>query len=501
MNPAEYLSMLAMIIALSVLGASRRQATLAWPEAAWATLVSGGAGLLLYQQHLMALSVAIAGVGLLMPALVFNLARRWAGQGHFARAARLGRVLAAVRRDPQMDRWIGLWQALAEFYGGDAVGVERLRAQLSASTDASALVVLDVLTVLTRDWERARFSPALDAQSRALCEMGEVQQGISTIGPLLMGRPSLRRLRTTRGVLLAPLAFAGRVQVVDALTRLMRLRPVMREIWRATALAAAGRADEARALLDRAERRSPAPVVRAAIVARRARLPGAVALSPAVQDILKTAETEILAGLRLQLRAPWRDWATLALLGVIGWFFWRQVQAGSGSSPQVAWLLGALEGGRWPQEPWRLLTYGALHIGVMHLTVNCLAIAALAPIISDAVGRVAMLLIFVASVAGGGIAVIVFGGVGITVGASGGAMGLLGSLVTILWMHPGVATTLTGKAGARFGLSVIAFQTVFDIVMPEISFASHGGGALAGAAVTAGIILLMKAMVWRPRSA
>ena len=500
MNPAEYLSMFAVIIALSVLGASRRQATLAWPEAAWATLISGGAGLLLYQPHLMALSVAIAAVGLLMPAIVFNIVRRWAGQGQFARAARLGRVLAAVRRDRQMDRWIALWQALATFYAGDSAEVDQLRQKLAAQTDASALVVLDMLTVLTRDWERARYSPALDAQSRALCELGDVQQGVETIGPLLMGRPSMRRLRTMRGVLLAPLAFAGRVQVVDALTRLMRLRPAMREIWRATALAAAGETLEARKLLDVAERRSSAPAVHAAIAARRAHLPDPTQLSPAAQDILKTAEIEVRAGLRMQFRAPWRDWATLALLGVIGWFFWRQVQAGSGSSPQVAWMLGALEGGRWPVETWRLLSYGALHIGLMHLVVNCLAIAALGPIVSDALGRVAMLVVFMAAVVGGGLAVVVFGGVGITVGASGGAMGLLGSLVTILWMHPGVATTMTGKAGARFGVSVIAFQTVFDIAMPEISFASHGGGALAGAAVTAGIILLMKATVWRPRS-
>lgn len=500
MNPAEYLSILAVIIAVSVLGASRRQATLAWPEAAWAALISGGAGLLLYQPHLMALSVAIAGVGLVLPALVFNVVRRWAGQGYYGRAARVGRVLAAVRRDRQMDRWIALWQALSTFYAGDPAQIDALRQRLTASTDASALVVLDVLTVLTRDWARARYAPALDAQSRALCELGEVQRGVETIGPLLMGRPSLRRLRTTRGVLLAPLAFAGRVQVVDALTRLMRLRPAMREIWRATALAAAGQPDDARALLDVAERRATAPALHAAIVARRERLPTPVTLSPVAEGILKAAEIEVRAGLRLQLRAPWRDWATLAILGVIGWFFWRQVQAGSGSSPQIAWLLGALEGGRWPLEPWRLLTYGALHIGVMHLAVNSLAIAALGPIISDALGRVSMLLVFAGSVLGGGLAVVAFGGVGITVGASGGAMGLLGSLVTILWMHPGVATTLTGKAGARFGLSVIAFQTVFDIAMPEISFASHGGGALAGAAVTAAIIAVLKATVWRRRS-
>ena len=163
-------------------------------------------------------------------------------------------------------------------------------------------------------------------------------------------------------------------------------------------------------------------------------------------------------------------------------------------------MLGALEGGYWPTEPSRLLTYGALHIGVMHLTVNALAIAALAPIISDALGRFMMLVVFLGAVLGGGLAVTLLGGAGITVGASGGAMGLLGSLVAILWLHPGVATTLTGKAGARFGLSVILFQTVFDIAMPEISFASHGGGVLAGAAITAAFIGIMRATVWARRS-
>lgn len=504
MNPAEYLALLAMIVAMAVLGAARRQSTLAWPQAAWAVLIVGGAGLFApvhpdIQQQLLALSVAIGAAGLLAPALAFSWARRLAGRGEFLRAARIARYVAAVRRTPQMDRWVALWDALGAWHADDPAPVESLRRHLAARGDPSALMILDGIAVATRDWQRARHSSALDAQSRALCELGRIDAGIEAIGPLLMGTLSWNRLRRIRGTLLAPLAFAGRVEAIDGLARLMRLSRPIHAVWRATAQAASGDPDAARVTLDAAARLSASPAVKTAIAHRREALPTPATLGRSACAILKTAETEIRAGLRLRPQAPWRDWATLLICGVIGWMFWRQVQLGSGSDPYIALQLGALMGGQWPNEPLRLLTYGTLHIGVMHLTVNLLAIVTLAPIISAALGRLGGLAVFVAGVLGGALAVVAFGAPGITVGASGGAMGLLGGLVAILWAHPGIASTATGRAGARFGLGVIVFQSVFDLLMPEISFASHGGGALGGAVAAFATISLLRATAWRTR--
>lgn len=504
MNPAEYLALLAMFVAMTVLGASRRQTTLGWPPAAWAVLICGGAGLFAsqigmpaFEQRLLALSVAIAGAGLLAPALAFAWARRQAGRGAFARAARVGRIIAAVRGSLQLHRWVELWAALGAHHAGDPAPADDLRRRLAADGDPSALMVLDGLALGTRDWQRARHSTAIDAQSRALCELGEVDAGVEAVGPLLMGRPNWNRLRRTRGMLLAPLAFAGRVDSIDALARLMRLPRAVHGIWRATAEAAAGDPDAARRTLDAAERSARTPAVASGIAARRANLPGPATLGPSAQGILQTAETEIRAGLRLRPHAPWRDWATVLIVGVIGWTFWRQIQAGSGDDPLIALQLGALQGGQWPADPLRLLTYGTLHIGWTHLLVNLLAIATLGPVISAALGRVGTLAVFTAGVVVGAIGVVLFGSPGITVGASGGAMGLLGGLVAILWLHPGIARSLTGRAGARFGLSVIVFQSVFDIAMPEISFASHGGGALGGALAAAAAISLLRVTAWR----
>lgn len=497
MNPAEYLAMLAMFVAMSVLGAARRQSTLAWPQAAWAVLACGGGGLLLPDQRLLALSVAIAGAGLMAPALAFSWARREAGRGAFARAARLGWIIAAVRRSPQMDRWAALWEALAAHHAGDDGPMEALRQHLAARGDPAALMILDGLALATRDWARARHSTAIDVQSRALCELGQVDAGVEAIGPLLLGRPSWGRIRRTRSTLLAPLAFAGRIDAVEDLARLLRLSRPIHLIWRATAQAAAGDPEAARGTLDRAAKLKASAAVKAGIAARRAHLPAPPVLGPSAEAILRTAEIELRAGLRLRPQAPWRDWATLAICGVIGWTFWRQVQAGSGSDPWIALQLGALTGGVWPAEPSRLLLYGTLHIGVMHLAVNCAAIAVLTPIVSGALGRLGGLLVFAAGVLGGALAVVTLGSPGITVGASGGAMGLLGGLVAILWFHPGIKATATGRAGARFGLGVIVFQSLFDVLMPEISFASHGGGAAGGALMALGLISLLKATVWR----
>lgn len=484
MGVLDTLAILAMFMAAGVLRSSRRQATIGWPGAAWATLGLGIVGLVVPSPAAL-VAATVAGLGgLLAPALTFALARRAASRGHYARAARVVGALAAVRRSRQMHRWHAAWAAIDAFYRGDALPVERLRDRLRAEGDASADLLVDWLSVATRAWADLLHSPAVDAQSRALCELGEVDRGVELAGRSLGRRLSWNGLRTARYLWLAPMAFSGRVASLLDLCRLLRLDGLSTALWHATALAAAGEPAEAARRLDvLLTRPGLPPALRAAAEQRRAALPGPRPLGVSARDILATADVEVRAGLRLRGRRWWLEPATLLILGGIAVGFALQIARGGSMNPYAAWALGALHGGTWPDQVSRIFSYGFLHFGVMHLAVNALVIALLGPMVASTLGRLGLLVVYLGAVVGGGVGIALVGSDGLTVGASGGAMGLLGALLVVLWRHPALQGTATGDAGRRFAVSVVVVQALFDGVMAEVSFAGHAAGLASGALI------------------
>ncbi|MEZ4466576.1 MAG: rhomboid family intramembrane serine protease [bacterium] len=482
MSPLFTLAILAMFMAAGVARSSRRQPTIGWSQAAWATLALGIVGVAVPSDAAQAAAVAVAGLGLLAPGIGFALARRAAGRGRYGRAARIAGMLAALRRSPQMRRWHAAWSAVDAFYAGDAGPVERLRDHLRAEGDPSAELLVAWLAMATRAWPDLLHSPAIDAQSRALCELGEVDRGIELAGRSLGRRLSWNSLKTARYLWLAPLAFAGRVPGLLALCRLLRLDRDSTTLWHATGLAAAGESAAATRALDGLLARTdlPAPL-RAAAWQRRAALPGPRPLGVSARDILASAELEVQAGLSLRGRPWWREPATLLILAGVAVGFALQIERGGSLNPFAAWSLGALRGGTWPTDPVRLFAYGFLHFGVMHLAVNALVIAVLAPMVASALGTIGLAIVYGGAVVGGGVGIALVGSDGLTVGASGGAMGLLGAVLVILWRHPALRGTATGEAGRRFALGIVLIQAVFDGVMAEVSFAGHAAGLVSGA--------------------
>jgi rhomboid protease GluP len=79
-------------------------------------------------------------------------------------------------------------------------------------------------------------------------------------------------------------------------------------------------------------------------------------------------------------------------------------------------------------EYWRLLTGGVLHVGILHIYFNSQAFFGFGGLIEVVSDKARMAIIFVLAIIGGGLFSTVFKPVGVTAGASGGIMGLIGYL-------------------------------------------------------------------------
>jgi membrane associated rhomboid family serine protease len=120
--------------------------------------------------------------------------------------------------------------------------------------------------------------------------------------------------------------------------------------------------------------------------------------------------------------------ALLALFGV-GFFVLTGLQSGSvwNIAPFTALRAGA---NFWPWtlhgEPWRLVSYGFLHGGLVHIFFNTYALLGVAPLVERRFGTPRFVLLWFAAVVCGGLASALFTR-GFSVGASGGVLGVLGA--------------------------------------------------------------------------
>ena len=86
-----------------------------------------------------------------------------------------------------------------------------------------------------------------------------------------------------------------------------------------------------------------------------------------------------------------------------------------------------------PGQPWRLLSSLFVHAGLAHLLLNMFSLWLLGLLIEDRAGPLRLLLVYLASGVGGGLASLAWHTEGInSVGASGAIFGLYGFLLTLL---------------------------------------------------------------------
>lgn len=140
-------------------------------------------------------------------------------------------------------------------------------------------------------------------------------------------------------------------------------------------------------------------------------------------------------------------------------------------------------GARWPPameagEWWRLLTAALLHGGLAHIAFNSVALVQVGPPCERIFGPRVFILAFVLSAIAGNVVGLLFGKLGVGVGASGGVMGLIGLLGG--WGHR--EGTELGHTVRNQMLQWAAITIAFGFFAKADNWA-HGGGLLVGGAM------------------
>jgi membrane associated rhomboid family serine protease len=298
------------------------------------------------------------------------------------------------------------------------------------------------------------------------------------------------------------LAFAGRPAAVAALVSprapLSGMSSGMRAYWIGTARLHAGDRAGARAALGavaasdgrtgRLARERMAQVDDPAFVAPRELPPSTVALADRLAEHAGNAGRVF----RLEGITPAIVPATFAILVVnvavhvvvslvLGTTEDRAgiIRAGANFAPAVA-----------AGEVWRLLSSTLLHWGALHLGGNMIGLWALGRLVEQIFGSARFVVLYTLAGLGGAVASYLFGA-GVSAGASGAVMGILGAAIAEMVLGRGSAP---GHPSPRFRrvllsnlLFIAAAQLAIGMAYPMIDQAAHVGGLVCGGAV--GLVL------------
>lgn len=129
---------------------------------------------------------------------------------------------------------------------------------------------------------------------------------------------------------------------------------------------------------------------------------------------------------------------------------------------------------------WRLVTSGFLHLSLIHLASNMIALWFLGRDLELLLGRSRFCAVYGLSLLGGSTSVMLFSSPQEQVaGASGAIFGLMGGLAVAAFKL---------RVSLRPVLMVIALNIVLSVTIPQISLWGHLGGLVTGAVVTAVLI-------------
>lgn len=132
-------------------------------------------------------------------------------------------------------------------------------------------------------------------------------------------------------------------------------------------------------------------------------------------------------------------------------------------------------------EWYRLVTSGFLHDGVLHLLFNMYALWILGGQLERVLQRWRYLALYVASLLGGSLGVMILDPTALTVGASGAVFGLFGA-IAVVQRSAGFSIWASGLG------PVLALNLFITFSIPRISIGGHLGGLIAGAIVAAIVV-------------
>ncbi len=296
------------------------------------------------------------------------------------------------------------------------------------------------------------------------------------------------------------LAFCGRRAAVAELLggALAGMERDLRTFWLATAeLAGEGPAGAAPATLNGLATTATDALVRRA-AARRLSAPPA-----RPQDMLGPEEWQAVAAAEAELRreaaygtrpsgAGRRSYVVIGLIALNLAAYFVEFYTGADQDIEALYQLGLM----WPPaivfggEWWRLLTACFLHAGVLHLTLNMLALLVLGPWVERMLGHWRMLAVYLGAGIGSMAAVLGLIELGwmmneALLGASGAIFGIVGAQAVLFahgWRRLG--SKLAVRRLQNIGL-IVLLQIGFDLSFPQISIAAHIFGLIIGMGLTA----------------
>jgi rhomboid protease GluP len=288
--------------------------------------------------------------------------------------------------------------------------------------------------------------------------------------------------------------FCGRRDLAERLLAgsLAILPASARPFWLATAELAAGASESAKRQL---ELLLPAadPPTRLAIERRLARpLTPAASLDASAARVIESAALEHgheeSFGAQPSLFSK-QARATQILIALNVLMFAAEIYLGGGDNPEALYRLGALyppavRAGEW----WRMVASLFLHFGALHLALNMLALWLLGPFVEFALGFRKILLVYLLAGVGSMGVVMAFASgpkeEQLMVGASGCIMGLVGATGALMlrgWLRE---KALAARKRLIAVLLIVAMQSAFDSLVPQVSMTAHLSGAFIGFAAT-----------------
>lgn len=326
---------------------------------------------------------------------------------------------------------------------------------------------------------------------RALGETGDLNGLLQTLEHF---EPSLEKTGqlTPNLAHLFAFAFCGQKEQVRQLLNgsLAVYSPSFRQFWLATTELAAGNEIEACEQLLSSLNSCDIPN-RNAIEWRlsQPRIDPKAVLTEQSRQILSRLTTELEQSVRYSGRTDFilrKVNATYAIVGLNLFVFALEVMFGGSENVYTLYAMGALiptevMAGAW----WRLLTATFLHLGFLHLLMNMLTLYYLGPFVEYALGVWRYVLTYFTAGVGSMLVVSILTVMGYSkaqfvVGASGCIMGLVGATAAILVRGWRLEKSRFAAKRLQIILFIIAFQVVFDLSTPRISFIGHTSGLIIG---------------------
>ena len=493
------------LFGLAAMWTRRRFEATGWIVPYVAILLLSVTGWWRQQPALIYTGAAIWALLVLLPLLISNLCNRRFMQQRYAAARRLAQIVGWLHPADGFREQPKVIHALELAQRGDVTAAAEALQRFQNVKSLIGLVAIVNLYRITNQWEELlvwearhrqeieRYPHLLPALLRARGETGDVRGMVEFYD---LHRKQISKLVSVASRDMCRLmlfAFCGKRHAAESLCAgsLAMLPAPTRVFWLATADLASGAKESAKRQLE-ATLPTADPLTRRAIEGRLSRIsiptqPLDASAERVIEEAARERGHEETFGSKRSLFSN-RARVTQILITLNVLMFALEICLGGSTNLRVLYRLGGLfppsvREGQW----WRLIASLFLHHGAIHLAMNMFALWILGPITEFALGRRRYLLVYLLAGVGSMGTVMIFssGRPGeLTVGASGCIMGLVGATGALMlrgWLKQ---KALAAKRRLVAMLLIVAMQTLFDSMIPQVSMTGHLSGALLGFVAT-----------------